>query len=280
MQNYRSMKVKILPLFKHKTYLFSFMLVMLGSILSSLPAFSQVDYYYGINKKGIRLGIGAGAGLLMSNWSSNPISPAGLLSLDYDLNPYFSIGLQGQFGQLKGVDAKNKLYYQQTAVTYYGGNLNFKIAVGQFSDFKSHSAIQDALKRIYVGVGVGEVNAQVALTNYTQTPKPGIASLTDPNGIAGSYPNYNLTPSKTKPSGTSLYIPISFGTNISLRGFGGSDKFELNPNFQYNMVQNAYFDGYQPSTLDYTPDNGLYFYVRKSSNQAFFLGSINLRYKF
>jgi hypothetical protein len=274
------MKLKTLPFLKHKTYLFSFMVVMLGSILSSLPAYSQVDYYYGLNKKGLRLGIGAGAGILMSNWTSDPVTPAGLLSLDYDLNPYFSIGLQGQFGQLKGIDAENKLFYQQTAVTYYGGNLNFKVAVGQFSDFRSRSALTDALKRLYIGVGVGEIYAQVALSKYQQTPKPGIASLTDPNGIAGSYPGYDLTLGKTNPSGTSLYIPISFGTNISLRGFGGSDKFELNPNFQYNMVQNAYFDGYQPSTLDYTPTNGLYFFVKKSPNQAFFLGSINLRYKF
>lgn len=264
---------------KHKTYLFSFIVLMLASILSSLPAYSQVDYYYGLNKKGFRLGIGAGAAMLQSNWSSNPISPIGLLSIDYDLSPYFSIGVQGQFGQLKGVDADNKFYYKQTADVIGAGNFNIKLALGLFSDFKTSTVLGDAIKRIYIGAGVGVVNSNVTLTRHPNGE--GLFSDNIPNLAVAAYlskpkPVNNTTPAQYTESGMVTAVPINFGTNIALRGILGSDKLDLNPNIQYNLVLSPVFDGYQPNSVPSTTNT----FVKVNGNQAYFVGSIALRYKF
>lgn len=263
------MKLKTFTFLKHKTYLFSFIVLMLGSILSALPAFSQVDYYYGLNKKGIRFGVGAGVSILKSNWSANSPGGTGLVSLDYDLNPYFSIGLQGQFGTLSGKDADGKFYYYSTAVVFYGGNLNFKVALGQFYDFKTSCSLQDIVKRIYLGAGVGEVYAESTLKNHTDGQ--GLSDIT--NGLI--LPNAKPTSTGIKGSGTFTAVPVNFGTNIAIRGFLGSDRVELNPNLQYTFVLSPLFDGYQPNSID-NPAS----YINKNGDQAYFVGSLTLRFKF
>lgn len=263
------MKLKTFTFLKHKTYLFSFIVLMLGSILCSLPAFSQVDYYYGLNKKGIRVGVGVGVSMLQSNWSSNPPGGTGLVSLDYDLNPYFSIGFQGQFGTLSGKDADGKLYFYSTDVIFGGGNLNFKVALGQFYDFKTTSSLQDIVKRIYIGAGVGEVYAQSTLK--THTDGKGLPDIT--NGLV--LPNTKPTSTGFKGSATFTAVPVNFGTNIALRGFLGSDRVELNPNLQYTFVISPLFDGYQPNSVD-NPAS----YIKQNGDQAYFVGSLTLRFKF
>src|SRR5260370_1204794 len=53
------MKITVTSSIKLKTYLFSFVMLLLFSMFCTLPAYSQIDYSYGINKKGFRLGFGA-----------------------------------------------------------------------------------------------------------------------------------------------------------------------------------------------------------------------------
>ena len=269
------MEVKTFTLSGHKGGFFSFFAFMLASILYSMPAFSQVDYYYGINKKGFRLGVGTGAAILKSNWSSNATSPSGIVSLDYDTNPYFSIGLETQFGLLQGVDAENKFYYSKTQVVYVTGNLNFKVALGQFSDFVSSNGFQDALKRLYIGAGVGMINSKVTL--YPHKDGKGLSSDNMPDLAVAAYiekPKQNSSGNFTE-SGSFVTVPLNFGTNIALRGFLGIDKVDLNPNLQYNFVQSAVFDGYQPNSV---PSKNSFIHV--NGNQAYFIGSLTLRFKF
>lgn len=271
------MEVKTFTLSGHKGGFFSFFAFMLASILYSMPAFSQVDYYYGINKKGFRLGVGTGAAILKSNWSSNPTSPSGIVSLDYDTNPYFSVGLETQFGLLQGVDAENKFYYSKTQVVYVNGNLNFKVALGQFSDFTSSNRFQDALKRLYLGAGVGMVYSNVTLYPHKDgkgLPSDNIQDLAVAAYIDGKKPQASSAGTFPE-SGSFVTVPINFGTNIALRGFLGSDKVDLNPNFQYNFVQSVFFDGYQPNSV---PSKNSFIHV--NGKQAYFIGSLTLRFKF
>ncbi|WP_448698026.1 hypothetical protein ACFGVR_14490 [Mucilaginibacter sp. AW1-3] len=261
--------------FKHKIYLISPLLVIVFGLFCSMPAYSQVDYSYGISKKGFRLGVGVGVSQLHSNWSASSIGAAGVLNLDYDINPYFTIGLESNFGQLGGTDAENKLYIQKTSVIFASGSLAFKVALGQFSDFKTKNAFQDAMKRLYIGVGIGEVYSNVTLTPHTDGK--GLSDI-NVSGLANGVliPKYKQTSKGTfTGNGTFVQIPISFGTNIALRGFLGNDKVELNPNFQYIFVQSPYFDGYQPNSKPQT--NPL---IGVNGNQAYFVGSLALRFKF
>lgn len=270
------MKVTSTKAFKYKNALFSFCTLLSFGMLFTVPAYSQVDYNYGINKKGFRLGIGLGASQLQSNWSATSIGPAGILNFDYDLSPYFTIGIDGSFGQLSGTDAENKLYFSKTSVIFASGSLTFKVALGQFSDFKTKNGFQDALKRIYLGVGVGEVYSNVTLTPHNDGK--GLSSLYLPGLAIGK----TVTPLKYTSkgtftgNGTFTQVPVSFGTNIALRGFLGNDKVELNPNLQYVLVLSPLFDGYQPNSQS-DPNNSN---IKVNGNQAYTVGSLTLRFKF
>jgi hypothetical protein len=271
------MKLTVTTLFRRKIYLFSFFVLSSAVLLSSLPAYSQIDYNYGVSKKGFRVGFGLGVTKLQSNWSASPLGEAGLLSLDYDLNQFFSIGFQGQGGLLNGTDVDNKFYYASTKVIFVSGSVGFKVAVGKFSDFKTSNAFEDALKRIYVGAGVGGVFSIISLTHHA--PGVGLPSLVNPGlatgkvqpGVTGPKSN-----GKDEGSGVSIQVPINFGTNIALRGFLGNDRVELNPNLQYVFVLSPYFDGYQPNSQPDTANPN----IKVNGDQAYFIGSLTLRFKF
>lgn len=278
------MKLKTFTFLKHKTYLFSFIALMLGSILCSLPAYSQVDYYYGINKTGVRVGIDVGAAVLQSNWSGSPIGYGGHINLDYDINLFTSIGLQGTFGMVSGEDVKNKLAFTKDAVGFGGGSIGFKVAVGQFSNFEATTKLKEALKRIYIGAGVGMVFANADLTPHSDGK--GLATLTVPTLAYGKLGSSVIQTSGNNPQhfkGGDPYpfVPINIGTYIALRGLLGNDKLELNPNFQYNLVLSPLFDGYQPNSVTIPANISATGTTRDpSGNQAFVMITLGLRYKF
>jgi len=274
------MKLTPTKIFTHKNPLLFSLTIIALSIFGSMPAYSQIDYFYGVSQKGLRVGVGLGVAKLQSNWSQSAMSPAGVLNLDYDLSPYFTIGLNTSFGQLSGTDAENKLYFTKDKVIFAGGSLTFKVALGQFSDFKPRNGFQDAMKRLYIGIGVGEVYSNATLTRHTDgkgLPGIQVANLADGKLLNEPGPSYKTTNSGNDypVNGILMQIPISFGTNIALRGFLGNDKVELNPNFQYVFVQSPMFDGYQPnaSAQPTNPNIGI------SGNQGYAVISLALRFK-
>jgi hypothetical protein len=257
------MKVTTTNFFKHKTYLFSVLVLLVLGLFCTLPAYSQIDYSYGINKKGFRLGIGVGTSKLQTYWGDESLNPTGLVSLDYNVNQYFSLGIEGQFGKLVGVDNQKHYAFLQSANTYYGGNFNMKFGIGLLSDFSSPSGFTDALKQFYFGLGFGALNSSIILTDRTD----GLIVPSDGEVVLKTSSQY----SKTR-TGTFYVVPISFGTNIDLRGLWGNDKVELNPNFQYNFGVNIgdsnakVFDGYQPNA--------------NTARGGYALVSVALKYKF
>jgi len=279
-ENHHNMKLTPTKIFKYKNPLFFSLAIMALAVLGSKPAYSQIDYSYGVSQKGLRLGVGAGVSQLHSNWSQSAMSPAGVFYIDYDLSLYFTIGLNTSFGQLSGTDAENKLYFTQDKVNFVGGSLTFKVALGQFSDFKPRNGFQDAMKRLYIGIGVGEVYSNATLTPHSDgkgLPALDVTDLADGEILGEPWPrsSYTKKGNNYTASGTLMQIPISFGTNIALRGFLGNDKVELNPNFQYVLVQSPLFDGYQPNATPQKNTN-----IGVSGNQGYFVGSLALRFKF
>src|ERR1700761_9396608 len=116
--------------FCRKTYILSVMTMITASVLISKPAFSQVDYFYGANNTGLRVSLGIGVSRLGSNWSQEKPGYVVPLDVEYDVNPYFSVGVEGQQGMFEGVDKENKLYFKSSTVTFTEFNAQFKVAVG------------------------------------------------------------------------------------------------------------------------------------------------------
>ncbi len=247
----QTMKFKTYLLFKNKTYLFSFMVVMLASILCPHRGYSQVDYYYGLHKKGLSIGIGGGVSILNAHYRDNPLSGVGLVKVDYDFTQYISVGVEGQMGQLLGQDVvPNKQYFPFSLDNYSSVSLGMRFSVGAIKDYPTSTALQDVIKKIYLGVGGGIIMTHISLgdyrlsTNKTQYHQP---------QMDGNY----------------FIVPINIGTNINLPGIFGADKLELNPNYQFNYSPSEYLDGIGPSA-EHT----------KFPFTGYTLFSLTLKYKF
>jgi hypothetical protein len=223
-------------------------LFLIINILGVKQASAQVDHFYGLNNSGFRIGIGGGVGTLITHYNSNPPSPVGIGSLDYDFSPYLSIGLEAQGGVLKGVDNLHHLYYKTSTDNYLDANINFRVAVGFFDNFYASNAFQDAVKRIYLGAGFGRIRTSNKFTY---------------NDDLASY-----GPESTVAKVQATAFPFNVGTNIDLPGVLGLDRLSLNPNFQFTYVDSYYLDGYRTS-------------VEHSHLKGFYnLTSIKLKYKF
>jgi hypothetical protein len=244
---------------KKSRFALTLLLFSIVGTLSTQSAYSQIDYTYGVLKKGFRLGVGGGVSILATHFDKNPPGADFKIIADYDFNPYTSIGIEGDFGELAGTDTKNKYYYPKVKGMYQAGDLNLKVGVGQFYDFEADNTLLEALKRIYLGVGGGMVHS-------------------------GIKPDYNFqnpnAPGPQKVPTTNTIYPLAcayFGTKIDLP-IASSNRLELNPNFKYVYVASQVFDGYLPygPPLASSPN-------QFSSNKVqdyYFVVSLSLKYKF
>lgn len=231
----------------YKFYILAFFITAFINLSVSNKAYSQLDYYYGLNKSGFRIGAGFGIAQLNTHFSDNPYIATYIGSLDYDFNPYFSIGLEAQHGTLQGIDGVNRLHYLSSIDTYNSGTFNVRVAVGQFDDFDAKNGFEDAVKKIYLGVGIGAIRASNELVDHASTN-------------VGIY-------SGPVPKGKYLLIPFNAGTNIDLPGVLGLDRLSINPNYQFNYVNSLYLDGFQST--------------KTSSLKGFYnIISVKLKYKF
>lgn len=241
------MKAQQLFVIQYKMHLIAFALFTLTGIFNSKKAYCQVDYTYGLNNSGVRIGAGVGLAALNTHFSQNPHILNYIGSLDYDFNPYLSVGLEGQYGTLQGIDAVHHLYYYSSTDKYFSGTANIRVGLGEFDDFSTQSRWGDALKKFYLGVGMGAIKTDNKLTVNDNTASTAYGSAV--------------------PQGKYLLIPINVGTNIDLLNVLGMDRISLNPNFQVNYVNSLFLDGFQStqaSTL-----KGFYNVV-----------SVKLKYKF
>ncbi|MBW4889336.1 hypothetical protein KXQ82_06395 [Mucilaginibacter sp. HMF5004] len=217
-------------------------------------AFAQLDFYYGKNTKGLRVGLGPGVTTLFTHYSSFPFGLTIVGDVDYAFNPYFSIGINGQSGKLIGQDNTGKFYYQTATDSYMAGSLNMKFGLGLITDFNSKNGFMDALKRLYIGLGYGQIKTDNKIT---------INNDVSPTTVYDDPDNQNGKQFK----GTFSFYAFNLGTYIDLPGVWGTDKLELCPNFQFNMTNTLYLDGYRSK-----PSSNL-----KGSYSA---TSLTLRYKF
>ncbi|WP_448702726.1 outer membrane beta-barrel protein [Mucilaginibacter sp. AW1-3] len=218
-------------------------------IFSPAPAYSQIDFFYGKNTHGLRIGGGVGATWLATHYNTNPAQLTYVGNLDYNFNPYFSIGIEGQYGTLKGVDTHEPphLYYTSSTNKFASVNINIKAGVGLIDDFYPNNAFQDAVKRIYIGVGYGTMKNKIALT-------------TEPTLEAYAYG----TP---QPYAYVPTVPFNLGTYIDLPNVFGYDRLEINPNYQLTYIPSMYSDGFISN--QYSHLKGFYNMV-----------SLSLKYKF
>ncbi len=209
------------------------LLLSLSIALLTVPAFSQINYFYGQNNRGIRISGGVGVATLATHYNSNPAQLTWLGNLSYDFSKYLSIGIDGQYGTLKGVDNNDPhhLYYTSSTNKYATASFNVRAGLGLITDFNSNNAFEDAVKRLYLGVGYGVMHKHITFT-------------TDPSRIETAYGD-------PEPYGYMPIVPMNIGTNIKLINVLGYDRLEVNPNFQLTYIPSMYSDGYISSAASH-----------------------------
>lgn len=255
------MRIKFTGFKKYKVFVTAVCLFIMAQLGFSLSAYSQIDYYYGRNLKGFRIGFGPGFSSLKGHYDTNPSQNVFVADIDYAFTPYFSLGLNSQFGTLMGQDASNiNFYYHTSTDSYKAFNLNVKMGIGKFNDFASNNAFMDAVKRIYFGLGVGQVMTDIKYSINSNISQSTVYN--DPNN-----PWVNGAPPSKALNGSYITYSLDLGTYIDLPGFLGVDKVELCPNLKTTYADTYYLEGFKTS-------------AKSSLKGIYTLTSLTLRYKF
>lgn len=220
----RLISLKINKFIKFRLLIFA--LLVNAGLLNNLPAYCQIGYSFGKNTSGLRLGAGAGVTKLLTHYNENPLIGCFIGTLDYEFSPYFSAGVEGQIGTLQGIDNNTPphLYFHSSTNDYKSINFNLKFGLGLIDHSFPENGFQDAVKRLYIGIGAGVMKSNIAFT-YD-------------NSITNAYFD-------VKPYGYVPIVPFNIGTFIDAGNILGYDRIEVNPNFQLTYIPSEYSDGFR-----------------------------------
>jgi hypothetical protein len=125
-------------------------------IFSSIIVKAQGDYNF------MPMGIGAGAGIIRgyTNVAKQNNKIAANINFTYYVSPYLPITLELQKGTLSGGSIQTDIYKRQYSNSYLGLYLHADLQLGQVIDYY-YSGINEILKNVYFGSGVGFVHDNV-----------------------------------------------------------------------------------------------------------------------
>lgn len=197
-------------------------------------------------------GIGGGVTQLFGDFYGKPKSPSAWADLNYNVSPYFNVGIEAQHGYLvtggRDVTRKTDGFYVTNA--YTSASANMRLSLGAFLTHASASTFVVIVSGVYGGAGIGIINNDI--TTSTR----------------GGLDQTGLLYSPIKKSSTATNIPLNAGIDINLPRIFGLTGFMANFNYQYNFCQSDYIDGYDPKVA-FNKHNDTYIYT-----------SIGIRYNF
>jgi len=125
-------------------------------VFSSIIVKAQGDYNF------MPMGIGGGAGIIRgyTNVAKQNNTIAANINFTYYVSPYLPITLEVQKGTLSGGSTETDQYKRQYSNSYLGLYLHGDLQLGQVIDYY-YSGINEILKNVYFGSGVGFVNDNV-----------------------------------------------------------------------------------------------------------------------
>lgn len=212
-------------------------------------ASAQYNYY--------RLSVGGGAGAAMAfgDLKKNFIRPTGLITFDYNLTPFSSVGLEIQKGFLSGgdsvdvsIDQHLRFYKNSFTSVILGG----KVQLGQFIDFESSNLLY-AIRGFYVGTGIGMMNSSMTEINRSKV---------NPDGSNYVFPGVD--------KGSDLFVPINTGISFNIVDQWRFTKFSFNINYQMNMVFGESLDGYNDPPAKFKNMHGDFYGVATVGFRYFF----------
>jgi len=160
------------------------------------------------------IGFGAGFTTLYGDLEKNLHMPAYKGNLDYNITPYVSAGIEGQYGKMaQGYKTEGGTYSE---IHFYTANANIRAGLGQA--LKPTNNFTQFISGLYIGSGVGYINSQV-----------------DKISTLFSADEYLKN--------QAVVVPINLGINEDLPIY----KVVINLNYQYDVAFNDILDGYKPN---------------------------------
>lgn len=176
------------------------------------------------------MGVGAGATQAYADVQKVIQKPTIIGSLDYNLSPFSSIGVEVQKGNISGGNKVSDPHLRYFDNSYLAVILGGKVQLGQFVDFES-SGFLNTLKGFYVGAGLGMVKSKMADV-VRQKPL-------DPNNVEGGYYTF-----PGLDASTDLMLPINTGISFNIMDRWRFTKYILGINYQFNPMFGEGIDGY------------------------------------
>lgn len=186
----------------------------------------------------ISVGTGAGATISLADLANVESKFAFYAEADYLINPFISIGLRGEKGNLNG-NGHNSNFDNR----YFAGNVNGKVRMGQFfvrKDNYSYYALQASmlsiiLSNIYVGAGAGLIKNRIR----TQIDPNYVNAVVDQGGeLAEDFGEIHFV------------IPLNFGLDIPFGRTLYGPQWALNLNYQHTLTTNDNLDGIKNKSND------------------------------
>lgn len=209
--------------FKTRIDLKKFLLFTVGCLICSVAS-AQFNYY--------RLSLGLGAGTTQAYADVNKVvqKPTLIGSVDYNLTPFSSVGLEVQKGSISGGDKVLDPHLRYFNNSYMAIILGGKVQLGQFVDFES-SGVLNALKGFYIGTGIGMVKNKMA---DIVRQKPDLSNPENPGVYV--FPGMD--------SSTDLMLPINTGISFAIMDQWRFTKYIFGINYQFNPMFGEGIDGY------------------------------------
>jgi len=151
---------------------------------------------------------------------------------DYHITPFLTIGLEGQYGRIKGGIAVKDPSGRWFVNKYTALTANLKLMLGELVNYRQGGLLYN-MRGIYVGFGLGAINNNIS--NIARYPPQASGSDRQPYG--------------GEDKSTNLLLPINLGFNYYIKDSYGYMRYVINVNAQSNFTFGEGLDGYNESRL-------------------------------
>jgi len=212
--------------------------------LTVLHTFAQSQY------SKLSFGLGAGCNMSFTDVNKGKIGYTTTATFDAKLFPFIALGLEGQYGMVKGGDIFRDPHNRQFTNQYFSYTANGKIILDELFD-------SDLVRGFYFGAGVGLIHNKITqIVRY----KPNTEINYPPLGY--------LFPGKDK--GINIVVPANFGFNFFISDGYGHYRIAFNANAQLNYTFGEGLDGYND------PEGKF----KNNKADQFFVFSVGIKYLF
>ncbi|MEH3113659.1 hypothetical protein [Pedobacter terrae] len=151
---------------------------------------------------------------------------------DYHITPFVTMGLEGQYGRIKGGIAVKDPSGRWFVNKYTSLTANLKLMLGELVNYNQSGLLYN-MRGLYLGIGLGIINNN--LSNIARYPPK--TSVSNNQRFGGEDKSINVL------------VPINLGFNYYIKDSFGYMRYVINVNAQSNFTFGEGLDGYNESRL-------------------------------